>query len=306
MSKYQDIMNKIEVTDEMKSRILQNLEKELENGAEGGSGAVKPGGAGAETKLKDTSAETKLKSTENPGDGGNKIRKFEFRKYMPMVAALVVFVISAYVVINVLPAKQANYSGAPMMDSAMTESATEMAAETAMDSEMEAPMAAEEAAEAEPVMEAAEYAAEDNANKDAMLGAQSAIDAAKNSDKDKLTSGAVGTESAIASGGTENADAAVITEDQALEAIRNYCFANNPELESMMNSGDYTIYFDASTNDAGEIVVLFRSYTAAQIRYYIDPVSGEVYVTELVPGIIDEEQKTDESFNIRDYMSNGE
>ena len=94
-----------------------------------------------------------------------------------------------------------------------------------------------------------------------------------------------------------------ITQEQALEAIKKYCFANDPDLESMMNSDDYTTYFETSTNDAGEIVVLYRSYTAAQIRYYINPTTGEVYVTELVPGIIDNEQKTDESFNIKDYMS---
>ena len=94
-----------------------------------------------------------------------------------------------------------------------------------------------------------------------------------------------------------------ITQEQALEAIRKYCFANDPELESMMKSGDYTTYFETSTNDAGEIVVLYRSYTAAQIRYYINPTSGDVYVTELVPGIIDDEQKTAESFNIKDYIS---
>jgi hypothetical protein len=102
----------------------------------------------------------------------------------------------------------------------------------------------------------------------------------------------------------DKAEEAVITQDQALEAIKNYCYANNADLEKMAESEDVTVYFDASTNEAGEIVVLFRSYTGAQIRYYIDPDSGVVYVTELVPGIIDEEQKTDETFNIRDYMNN--
>ena len=70
----------------------------------------------------------------------------------------------------------------------------------------------------------------------------------------------------------------------------------------MMDSGEYNLYWDVHTNDTNEIVVLYRSYTAAQTRYYIDPVSGETYVTELVPGIIDEEQRTDESFNIREYL----
>ncbi len=94
-----------------------------------------------------------------------------------------------------------------------------------------------------------------------------------------------------------------LSNDQALEAIRNYCIANNPDLEGMSDSDDYTLYWDVSTSDAGETVVLYRSYTGAQIRYYIDPDSGETYVTELVPGIIDEEQKTDESFNAREYLN---
>ncbi len=101
----------------------------------------------------------------------------------------------------------------------------------------------------------------------------------------------------------DSSSEAEITQEQALEAIKNYCYESNPELESMADSEDVTVYFDVSTNEANEIVVLYRSYTGAQIRYYIDPVSGEVYVTELVPGIIDEEQKTDETFNIRDYLN---
>ena len=94
----------------------------------------------------------------------------------------------------------------------------------------------------------------------------------------------------------------VLTQEQALEAIKNYCYANNPDLESMAESDDYTIYWDVTTGEADEIVVLYRSYTGAETRYYIDPASGETYVTELVPGIIDEEQRTEESFNVRDFM----
>ena len=94
-----------------------------------------------------------------------------------------------------------------------------------------------------------------------------------------------------------------LTEKQALDGIKNYCFTRNPDLKSEVDSGEYNIYWDVNTNDANEIVVLYRSYTAAQIRYYINPVSGETYVTELVPGIIDEEQRTEESFNVRDYLA---
>ncbi|MCR5789785.1 MAG: hypothetical protein K6G83_07845 [Lachnospiraceae bacterium] len=98
-------------------------------------------------------------------------------------------------------------------------------------------------------------------------------------------------------------DADTITEEQALTAIKNYCHINNPDLADMEDSDEYTIFWDVATNDAGETVVLYRSYTGAEIRYYIDPASGEVYVTELVPGIIDDEQRTEESFNIKDYLT---
>ena len=94
-----------------------------------------------------------------------------------------------------------------------------------------------------------------------------------------------------------------LTENQALDAIKNYCFNNNPNLKSMVDSGEYNIYWSVTTNDTNEIVVLYNSYTAAQMRYYIDPISGETYVTEWVKGILDEEQRTEESFNVRDYLS---
>ena len=93
-----------------------------------------------------------------------------------------------------------------------------------------------------------------------------------------------------------------LTQEQALEAIHKYCIINNPDLEGLTDSEDYTLYWDVTTNEANEIVVLYRAYTGAQTRYYIDPTSGETYVTELVPGIIDEEQRTEESFNVKDYL----
>ena len=66
---------------------------------------------------------------------------------------------------------------------------------------------------------------------------------------------------------SDNGSSGAISQDQALAAIKKYCFASDPGLEEMINSGD-------------------------------------VYVTELVPGIIDDEQRTDEKSNIKDYMAN--
>ncbi|MCR5558486.1 MAG: hypothetical protein K6F75_13115 [Butyrivibrio sp.] len=104
---------------------------------------------------------------------------------------------------------------------------------------------------------------------------------------------------------TENADANTdaITEDQAYVAVINYNEAIGSGIDGEINSEGYTEYWDVSTNEDNKIVVLYRSYTGAQIRYYVDPISGETYVTELVPGIIDEEQENGEKFNARDYLT---
>ncbi len=102
---------------------------------------------------------------------------------------------------------------------------------------------------------------------------------------------------------TENAEKPdLITEDQACEAVKKYCIEEFPDLADMVDSDDYTIYWDASTTEDGEICVLYRAYTGALIRYYVNPETGDTYVTEQVPGIIDDEQKTDETLNVKDYI----
>lgn len=108
--------------------------------------------------------------------------------------------------------------------------------------------------------------------------------------------------SEVNSGETSDNTMDVISEEQAYTAVINYCKATDPEFSEESNTEEHTEYWDVSTNEDGVIVVLYRSYTSAQIRYYIQPVTGEAYVTELVPGIIDEEQETGETFNARDYL----
>ena len=93
-----------------------------------------------------------------------------------------------------------------------------------------------------------------------------------------------------------------ITEEQATQAIHDYCIESFPDLADMEGSDDYTLYWEGSTNENGEIVVLYRAYTGALIRYYVNPETGETYVTEQVPGIIDEEQRTEETLNVKDYI----
>ena len=98
------------------------------------------------------------------------------------------------------------------------------------------------------------------------------------------------------------ADADTVTEDEALEAIKKYCSVNHPEVNEKLDSDEYTMYWSVSTNENDEIVVLFRSYTGALTRYYVDPATGQTYVTEQVPGIIDDEQRTEETLNIKEFQ----
>ncbi|MCQ2522057.1 MAG: hypothetical protein MJ105_06725 [Lachnospiraceae bacterium] len=104
---------------------------------------------------------------------------------------------------------------------------------------------------------------------------------------------------------TEDQDLAVsetITDEQALAAIQNYCYISNPSLVDIVNEGQYAVSWEVSSSDENEIVVLYISYTGAQVRYYIDRNTGDTYVTEFVPGILDEEEQTDERFNVKDYF----
>lgn len=96
-----------------------------------------------------------------------------------------------------------------------------------------------------------------------------------------------------------------LSEEQALTAIQNYCYGGNPDLKDIVNAGEYEVYWDIASSDEQQIVVLFRSYTGAQNRYYIDRVTGETFVTEFVPGITTEEQRTEESFNAWEYVGCG-
>ena len=99
-----------------------------------------------------------------------------------------------------------------------------------------------------------------------------------------------------------NSEENPISDEMAKAAVMNYCFDTNAGLQDMVNSGDYTIYWEVEHSDEEQIVVLYRSYTAAEVRFYIDRVSGETYITEFVQGITEEEQKTGETLNIKGYI----
>ena len=100
----------------------------------------------------------------------------------------------------------------------------------------------------------------------------------------------------------DRSGAASLSDEQALAAIRNYCLISNPDLEDILNAGEYPTYWEIAARDEQQVVVLFRSYTGAEIRYYIDRATGDAYVTEYVPGITPEEQRTEESLNVRNYL----
>ena len=94
-----------------------------------------------------------------------------------------------------------------------------------------------------------------------------------------------------------------LSDEQAAAAIRRYCRIVNPDLESVASGGEAPVYWEVSSSDESRIVVLFRSYTGAQIRYYIDPVSGAAAVTEFVSGVTETEMLTGETLNVWDYVN---
>lgn len=70
---------------------------------------------------------------------------------------------------------------------------------------------------------------------------------------------------------------------KAVFVYRYYCCSSNPDLESIVEAGEYPVHQEIVSSDEQQIVVLFRSTTGAQIRYYIERAAGDVSVTELVP-----------------------
>ena len=94
----------------------------------------------------------------------------------------------------------------------------------------------------------------------------------------------------------------VLTPEQARDAIKNYCYSNNPDLKSLEESGEYPIYWGVVSSEEDEIVILYRSYTGSFTRYYINPSTGDTFSMDYVPGITDTEIPTDEFFNVKDYI----
>ena len=92
-------------------------------------------------------------------------------------------------------------------------------------------------------------------------------------------------------------------EETALRAIEKYLAETNESMYEKLQTGDYGTADGVYTDEEnGTIVVWLRTYTGAYRNYYIDPDSGETYVTETSP-VTDNsvETPTDETLNAWDY-----
>lgn len=94
-----------------------------------------------------------------------------------------------------------------------------------------------------------------------------------------------------------------LSDDEVYNAIVDYCHYNYPDLDDIIKAGEYPVYWEIESSGDKETVVLFRSYTGAQVRHYVDPYSGETYITEYVPGIMSSEEKSETTLNVRYYLN---
>ncbi len=99
-----------------------------------------------------------------------------------------------------------------------------------------------------------------------------------------------------------NVEGMPVEDELALSIIRNHCLSENPDLQQIVDAGEYPVSWEIESSDGQQVVILFRSYTGALVRYYIDRATGDTYVTEFVPGITAEEQRTGESFKLWDQV----
>ena len=99
----------------------------------------------------------------------------------------------------------------------------------------------------------------------------------------------------------ERGGGAPLTDEQALSAVRNWCIAADPELEAIEKAGEYPVYWEIAGSDDQEIVVLFRSYTGAQIRCHIERATGNASA-ELVPGSAPADAQIGERFSAWAYV----
>ena len=58
-----------------------------------------------------------------------------------------------------------------------------------------------------------------------------------------------------------------VEDELALSIIRNYCLSENPDLQQIVDAGEYPVYWEIASSDEQQVVILYRSYTGALVRY---------------------------------------
>lgn len=91
-----------------------------------------------------------------------------------------------------------------------------------------------------------------------------------------------------------------LTDQVVLNAIIDYCYENHPGIATA-EEGSY--YWDIFETSDEEITIVFRSYTGAFMYYHVPVATGDVYVMEYIPVVMDAPQMGDEQFSIYDYIN---
>ena len=100
-----------------------------------------------------------------------------------------------------------------------------------------------------------------------------------------------------------SSDSYKLDEDTALRAIENYLAEYNESMYEMLKNEEYGVADGVYTTEDETIVVWLRTYTGAYVNYYIDPLSGETYVTETSPLTENTvETPLDETLNAWEYV----
>ena len=93
-----------------------------------------------------------------------------------------------------------------------------------------------------------------------------------------------------------------LTREQALAAVKNYCYSVQPNIEKLDKSDKYDVYFEVESYSDDEIVVLFTANTGEEVRFYVDPVSGDANITAFIPGVSTQEEPSDEIIHLKNYL----
>ena len=91
---------------------------------------------------------------------------------------------------------------------------------------------------------------------------------------------------------------AEITAEMAFEGVNNYC---HQEYDwSVAEENPDMMYVAMGDETETEYKVIFRSYTGAQVHFYVDKASGKTRMVEIVP-MMDVENEVG-TLNLSDYL----